>query len=66
MAVLAQLLVTLALVGHPATTIPPGVRTIEIRVSARVVHVTNRARVRRISAGPTHCLRLGAASTTAR
>jgi len=36
------------LVGHPATRIPPGVRTIEIRLPARVVHVTNRARVRRI------------------
>ena len=48
MAVLAQLLATLALVGHPATRVPPGVRTIEIRSPARVVRVTERARVRRI------------------
>jgi hypothetical protein len=48
MAVLAQLLVTLALVGHPATRVPPGVRTIEIRSPARVVRVTDRGRVLRI------------------
>jgi hypothetical protein len=48
MAVLAQLLVTLALVGHPATRVPTGVRTIEIRSPARVVRVTDRGRVLRI------------------
>ena len=48
MAVLAQLLVTLALVGHPATRVPPGVWTIEIRSPARVLRVTERGRVRRI------------------
>jgi hypothetical protein len=48
MAVLAQLLVTLALVGHPATRVPPGVRTIEIRSPARVVRVSDRGRVLRI------------------
>jgi hypothetical protein len=49
MAVLAQLLVTIALaVGHPANRIPAGVRTIEIRSPARSVRVTDPARVRRI------------------
>lgn len=49
MAVLAQLLVTIALaVGHPASRIPAGVRTIEIHSPARVVRVTDPARVLRI------------------
>jgi hypothetical protein len=48
MAVLAQLLVTLVLVGHPGTRVPPGVQTIEIRSPDRVVRVTERRRVRRI------------------
>jgi hypothetical protein len=49
MAVLAQLLVTIALVvGHPANRIPAGVRTIEIRSPARTVRVSDPAHVRRI------------------
>jgi len=48
MAALAQLLSTLALVGHPATRFPAGVRTIEIRSPTRVVRVADPAPVRRI------------------
>jgi hypothetical protein len=48
MAVLAQLLATLALVGHPAGRIPPGVRSIEIRSPGHIVRVADRGQIRRI------------------
>jgi hypothetical protein len=43
-----SLAAALAFVGHPATRIPPSVRTIDVRAPAGPVRVTDRAKVVRI------------------
>lgn len=52
MATLARLVLSLAaalaLVGHPATRLPSGVRTIDVRSPAGLVRVTDRAKVVRM------------------